>query len=67
MEGKLFLFDKIIGNLDGETIDVHLQFIIVDDFVTEQRIKPAPVLEVSIDFPDLWDKRFFHEDSENSN
>lgn len=67
MHGELLLFDEIIGHLGGKRIDIHLQLVVVDDLIVEERIEAAPVLEVAIEFSDLGDEGFFHEGAENSN
>jgi hypothetical protein len=55
VHGQFFLFDKIIGGLHGEGVHVHLQFIIVDDLVAQERIEATPILKIAIHFSDLWD------------
>lgn len=67
VHGQLLLFDEIIRHLGGKRIDIHLQFVVVDDLVAEERIEATPVLEVAIEFSDLGDEGFFHEGAENSN
>ncbi len=67
MQGDVLLFDEIIANLDGKRIHIHLQFVIVDDFVVEKRIEATPILKIAIHFADLRNEGFFHEGAENSN
>lgn len=67
VHGQLLLFDEIIGHLDGKRIDIHLQLVVVDDLVVDERIEPAPVLEIALEFSDLGDECLFHEGAENSN